>query len=417
MAIGLIFIILNRAAYDGFFQDDELDNITWAPYVGTQEFVTSFFTPKFLPTNFRPVGHFYFAVMGRHFGLDFPPYMTPIFIIHLVTGLLLYLLLRKFALRPWIALAGTAFFVWSVGAFDAYWKPMYVFDLLCTAFCLASMLLYAHGRWILSLIAFWFAYKSKELAVMLPAVLLIYEYWFGKRNFRRLIPFLVIALSFGVQGIVLNPNKNNDYTFRFTPHALLATIPFYARRFLYFRFSGLALCLLVLVRDRRVWFGLGAMLLFLLPLLFLPGRRFEAYLYLPLASATLALTAAASRLHPAWAWVALALWMPWNIHELRIERRAKLAADDEAYSYVESIQAWVAKTPEIDTYVYDGAPVGYHHWGVTAAWNYAHHRLGLRALHVDWPEARQALTTRPVALGSWNPVIQKLTIKVHTPSR
>src|SRR5207302_951639 len=111
-----------------------------------------------------------------------------------------------------------------------------------TVFCLASMLLYAHGRWILSLVAFWFAYKSKELAVMLPAVLLIYEYWFGKRDFRRLIPFLVIALSFGVQGIIFNPNKNNEYTFRFTPHALAATIPFYARRFLYFRFSGLALC-------------------------------------------------------------------------------------------------------------------------------------------------------------------------------
>ena len=56
----------------------------------------------------------------------------------------------------------------SAGAMDAYWKPMYVFDLFCTTFCLASILLYAHGRWILSFIAFWLAYKSKELAVMLP---------------------------------------------------------------------------------------------------------------------------------------------------------------------------------------------------------------------------------------------------------
>jgi len=96
-------------------------------------------------------------------------------------------------------MAAAAFFTLSATALDAYWKPMYVFDLLCTTFSLASILLYAWRRRVLSFIAFWLAYKAKELAVMLPAVLVAYEYWFGERRFKVLIPFLLASLSFGIQ--------------------------------------------------------------------------------------------------------------------------------------------------------------------------------------------------------------------------
>ncbi len=101
------------------------------------------------------MGHIYFTLMGRAFGLDFPPYMTPILAIHLINALLLFLLLRKLGIDDWRALAGAAFFTLSATAFDAYWKPMYVFDLLCATFSLASILLFAYRRWVLSFIAFW----------------------------------------------------------------------------------------------------------------------------------------------------------------------------------------------------------------------------------------------------------------------
>src|SRR5450432_183084 len=38
LAIALVFIALNYRAYDGFFQDDELDNLSWAPHVTAGEF-------------------------------------------------------------------------------------------------------------------------------------------------------------------------------------------------------------------------------------------------------------------------------------------------------------------------------------------------------------------------------------------
>jgi hypothetical protein len=392
---------MNYRAYDGYFQDDELDNLGWAPSQTMQEYAVAFVKPTFDASNFRPVGHLYFTLMGRAFGLDFPPYMTPILAIHLVNALLLFLLMRKLGIGDWHALAGTAFFMLSATAFDAYWKPMYVFDLLCATFSLASILLFAYRRIVLSFVAFWCAYKAKELAVMLPVALLAYEYWLGKRRLILLAPFFAVSLSFGLQGLILNPNKDNEYTFRFTPEALKATVPFYAQRFLLFRFSGFALLGLLFVRDRRIWFGLAAMLCFLFTLLFLPGRLFEAYAYLPLACATIAIAAASTHVKPAWAQAAMLAWLIWNQRAHYRESKQKLALDDEAAAYVEQLDAWAATHPGVRTYIYKGIPAGYHHWGITGAWNITHHTMGLPALWYEWPTAIEAMKQEPVAFGSW----------------
>lgn len=353
--------------------------------------------------------------MGRAFGEDFAPWITPLFVMHLSCGLLLFLLLRRMGAGEWHALAGAAFFIWSAGAMDAYWKPMYVFDLLCTFFSLASILLYSHRRWVLSFAAFWCAYKAKEPAVMLPLALLAWEHWFGERRYLRLIPFLLASLSFGLQGIFLNPNKDNEYTFRFTWKALTATAPFYARRAALFRGSGMLLPALALLRDRRVWFGLTASVCFLFPLLFLPGRLYEAYVYLPLACAAMALAAAATHARAKWAWLALALWMPLNLHVLRAEQRAKIAGDDEAFAFVDTLNRWAAGHRDVGTLVYDGLPRIYHHWGVTAAWNIAHHTTGAHAFFYDWPEAKKALADGVVAYGAWDRATNRIVLQRRAP--
>jgi hypothetical protein len=417
VAIALVFIGLNYKAYDGFFQDDELDNIKWAPSRPVSTFVRGFLEPRFQVDNFRPAGHLYFALMGGKFGLDFPPYVTPIFVFHLLNALLLYLLMRTLDVKRWSAIAAVAFFTLSATAFDTYWKPMYVFDLLCTTFSLTSILLYAYRRWVLSFIAFWLAYKSKELAVMLPAVLVVYEYWFGERKFKVLIPFLLASLNFGIQGVLLNPNKDNDYTLRFTFDALRHTLPFYAKRFLLFPLSGVLLFGLAFVRDRRIGFGLAAISLLMVPLLFLPGRLFEAYAYLPLAFASIAIAAAASRFSPVWLWIALAIWMPFNLRQLRHERRATLEADDQAFAFVDTVEKWVRRNPDVSTFVYDGMPPGFHAWGVTGAWNIVHGQIELQALFAGWPETDKILPTQTVAYGVWDARRKLLAISVRPPSR
>jgi hypothetical protein len=416
VAIAIAFIALNHSAYDGFFQDDELDNLKWASTSPAAPFLTGLLTPKFQTNNFRPVGQIYFAVMGNRFGLWFAPYVTPIFAIHLLNALLLWLLMRKLGIKQWCAIAAAAFFTLSAAAFDAYWKPMYVFDLLCTTFSLASILFYSWHRWVLSFIAFWLAYKSKELAVMLPVALVAYEYWFGERKFRILIPFVLAGLSFGIQGFVLNPSKHGDpYALHLSLNALKRTGPFYAYRFLMFPLSGFLLFALALVRDRRVWFGLATMLLVMVPLLFLPGRLFEAYTYLPLAFATIALAAAASHTNPLLAWVALAIWMPFNLNQLHRERHAVLDNDDQAFAYVDSIAKFARQNPDITVFVYDGVPPGFHHWGVTGAWNIIHSQRDLPALFIDWQGTGKVLAERTVAYGTWNYPHRQLIISRRPP--
>lgn len=410
-----LFIGLNIGAYDGFFHDDELDNLSWAPVLPARDFLSGLVKPAFEVDNFRPVGSLYFALMGKLFTLNFPPYITPLFALHLLNGLLLFLLMRKLRIGQWCAIAGAAFFTLSASAFDVYWKPMYVFDLLCTTFSLASLLLYAYRRWVLSFMAFWLAYKAKELAVMLPAVLAAYEYWFGERRFKVLIPFALASLNFGIQGIVRNPNHDNDYAMHFTPGALRRTVPFYAYRLLMFRGSGLLLLPLAFLRDRRIWFGLAGMFLLIVPLLVLPGRLFEAYAYLPLAGVAIAMAAAASRWNPVWAWVALALWMPFNIRQIHHESRATLAADDQAFTFVDSMEKWVVRHPGPGTFVYDGVPAGFHHWGVTAAWNIVHHGSGLQALFAASPEGMKALASESVAYGTWDARRGELMIEMRPP--
>src|SRR5882672_2446933 len=203
-----------------------------------------------------------------------------------------------------------------MAVFDVYWKPMYVFDLFCATFSLLSILLYTRRRYVLSFCAFWLAYKSKELAVMLPAVLACYELWLAeKKSWKPLIPFFAVSLSFGLQGILLNQNVDTEYTFRFTPAAFWTSLSFYASSIFLIPYAGFALIPLpLLIRDRRLWFGAAMMVLFFVPLLFLPGRLYSAYCYLPLAGFALMAAAIASldRLAPVIALLCI-LWIPWNM--------------------------------------------------------------------------------------------------------
>src|SRR5262249_19142363 len=154
-------------------------------------------------------------------GLDFPVYVAVIQAIHVLNVWLLWLVIRRLGAGTTAAAAACCFFGLHMALFDNVWKPMYVFDVLCATFCLASLLFWIDGRWIPSLIAFWFAYKCKELAVMLPLVLAI-----ARPRWKQLVPFFAVSLSFGLQGMIRNPNLDNDYTFRFTLAALGKTFPY-----------------------------------------------------------------------------------------------------------------------------------------------------------------------------------------------
>jgi len=418
LLLAALFLAMNRGAYRGYFSDDEVDNLSWTPFVSGAAFARALATPLFLEYNFRPVGHFYFHFMEQRFGLDFPKYVAAIHLFHLLNCWLLWMLARRLGAPPLAALAAVLFFAFHMALFDALWKPMYVFDVLCGTLCLASILFYTGGRWVLSFLAFWMAYKSKELAVMLPAVLAAYEWWLGKRRWKPLVPFFAASLSFGLQGILLNPNRDNDYTFRFTPAALARTSVYYAGRVFLVPFAGFAvLAAPFLARQRRAWFGLAMSGLFFVPLLFLPGRLFSAYCYVPFTGLAVAISAAdltSVRARAAAAMLFL-LWFPWDYYQMRVERRAKLAKDDEVRAWMTDLGRFAARSPETDSFVYAGAPAGFQHWGIEGALKYFYRRNDLDIHFVGDPEAAQTMRKEKFAMLTWDARAKRLGIAAHTP--
>jgi hypothetical protein len=404
-ALALLFLIANRGAYESYFQDDDLDNLSWTHYSPWSTFATGIAAPRYFTGNFRPVGHLYYKVMGRLAGLRYPPFVAVIHALHFLNIIVLWLILKRLRIAPAAAALGVFLFAFHMAVFDAYWRTMYVFDVLCATFCLSAVLLYIKRRWVVGLLFLWLAYKSKEIAVMLPAVLALYEFTLGERRWKLLVPYFAVAVFFGVQGLLRNPNLDNDYTIRFTWPALAATLSFYGPKLIPLGWASLALLLLPFYfPDRRVWFGLGMFALLLFPMLFLPGRLFGAYLYLPLAGIAIAAAALVSRWHWAVALVLIAAWLPWTYSAMRRYRKAELTIGAANKLYVEGLMEARAKAPDARKFMYDGTPEAMHRWGVEGAL-----RLIYKApIEVRPLEERSRFTSGDVALLTWDPVARKV---------
>ena len=399
LAAGL-FLIANRASYKGYFTDDDLNALSWARTGDVSFFLHWLVMPLFHPENFRPVGAFYYRILGGSFGLEYPPYVAALHLIHFCNVIVLYLVLRRLKLPPLPSGAGALFFFFCVATLDIYWKPMFVYDLLCGTFCLLTMLLYIRGNWILGLITFWLAYKSKEVAVMLPLALLAYELLEGQKNWKRLIPYFVISLNFGLQGVLLNPNKDNAYALHFTPGTIWSSLTYYSSALFFLPYALLLAA--ILTKDRRIYFGLLATVILLFPMLVLPGRQFAAYWYVPLMGIGIAAAALALRA-PRWALVSFFIvWFGLNYAVLREKRRGILAAADANRVYVAAVADFARKNPDVQVVGYEGSPPEMHEWGIEGA---VHIFLG-NAAHLypaGSPDFQEAAAKVPAAIIHWQP--------------
>jgi hypothetical protein len=402
LIVAILFLIANRGAYKGYFQGDSLDSLGWAPRVPVTVFAKLLVSPLYQTNNFRPVGHFYFHVMGRLFGLDFPKYLVPLHLLHLFNVWLLWMLLRRLGASRFAAGLGAFFFAFQMAVLDVYWKPMYVFDLLCATFSLACLLFWVERRWVLAFVAFWLAYKSKELAVMLPAVLACYELWLGKRLWKPLALFFLVSLSFGLQGIFMAAGRSEAYTLDFTLPAIVTSSAFYANALFQIPLAGLAvLALPLLSRDRRVWLGVAATVLLFGPLLFLPHRLLSAYWYVPLIGLSIALSALAGSRYRLAVALLVAACIPWSYGYLRHYRRGKLAADDLTRTYVRQLQAAAPSLQQTPLFLYDHLPPKLYSWGVHGALSYLIPNLQVRAYPLDGPAAGALLSSPQLAILDW----------------
>lgn len=404
LAFVIFFLIANRGAYKGFFDGDDLDNLAMTHNLPSSYFAEKLVTPQLDQSNFRPVGHALYHFFGRQAGLNFPLYIGALHTIHLLNVFLLWLVLRALGFAPLNAAFGLLLFAFNMGAFEIYWKPMYIFDLLCATFTLTSLLLWLHNRWVLSLIAFWCAFKSKEVAIALPVMLAALEFTRGTKRFRQIIPFVAVSLNFGIQAAIGNRGRDNDYTLRFTWNALKTCVAFYGHRILIVPYGTAFVAALLFVNDKRARFGVVALLLFMAPMLFLPGRLFGAYLYVPLIGLSIAAAAFSTKAGRITTAAVALIWLPLNYREMQHRRKEQLTIADENRAYMTKVQQLIRDNPRTNSFIFDRSPEGLHSWGVRAAVRYA--LLPSVTFHdaeAGTPEALALLKTPNLAFLMWDP--------------
>jgi len=155
--------------------------------------------------------------------------------------------------------------------------------------------------------------------------------------------------------------------------------------------------------------------LFLLPVLFLPGRMFSAYCYLPFAGLAIAITGLAEGASPAALALFLAMWLPMDFHELRLRRRDTLANDDEVRTWMTGVRRFAAGADRVDAFVFSGTPAGFQHWGVEGALKYFYERGDLTVKPSGEPDAAALVATRRVALLNWDAARKRLDIVIRGP--
>ncbi len=416
LAIALLFLAANRAAYKGYFSDDDLDNLVQTRGAEVRYFAKELVSPKLSVWNFRPVGHFYYRVLGETAGLRFPVYVGVLHALHLLNVLLVFLVLRKLGAGGLGACAGAGLFAFHMASFDAYWKPMYVFDAGCALFVLLTLLAYLNGRWLLALIPFWLAYKTKETAVALPVFLLLYEWLLGERKFKRLLPYFAVSLNFGLQALLAPKTVESPYTFRFTGAALWTTLSYYSSKVLLAPFSGLLLIPVAWwLKDRRIWLGVAGIAVLLGPLWFLPERTFAVYLYIPLIGLAIAAAFVAERVSPVCVAIFFLLWIPSNYMILRKKRGVTLEAAQQVQAYVQQTGAAMTAHGDWRSLVYDGAPPSMHPWGVSAAYKWFRPARELRVEPIDSAAGRAMLSEAQVTTAAWNPAKRLLSFQARVP--
>ncbi|HTS48841.1 MAG TPA: hypothetical protein VMH05_12910 [Bryobacteraceae bacterium] len=398
LAAAVLFYFANRAAYKGYFSEDDLDNLTWPTYVGLDVYFHQLLSFTLGPDIFRPVGDLYYRYLYRAFHLNYVPYVVTIQLIHGLNVMLLFLLLRRLDFSRVAAGTGALFYSFHAAVLEIWWKPMYIFDLLCATLCLISLLLYIRGRWILALLPFWLAYKSKEIAVALPIALLAWEWLLGHRKWKRLIPFFLISLNFGLQALWRNRtiDPGNAYALQFSPQLLWHSVVFYSSAIFLGAFAGLGLLLLpIWLRDRRLYFGLIATLALLGPMIAVPGRQESVYWYVPMIGVAVVIACIATKT-PGWAIaILLLLWLPFNYAQLREKRSQILAEGNRDRVLIATLQEYARQVRPVRAVVYQNVPDHIRDWGLDGAIAQVF-GFPVKAAWSERPDAKEAMAKLPV---------------------
>jgi hypothetical protein len=177
------FLHFALAARHGGFREDEMLNIWAYWYVGRVQ--SLFALAKFWTPYYRPGGALYYLPLYHFFGLNPFPYRVVQISILALSIPIAYYLARLLASSRSVAFLAVLAFCYHPYVASVVFVGAFIYDVLCGLFYLAALTYYVHIRekggylrplqLVLFLVLYICALNSKEMAVTLPVIVLIYE--------------------------------------------------------------------------------------------------------------------------------------------------------------------------------------------------------------------------------------------------
>jgi len=223
--------------------------------------------------GFRPLGAFFYRGIFAAVGYNPLPFRIAELSFCLVDTAICFWIVKEISESLRVAAVATLLFAFHCRMIEVWYRTTIIFDVLCFLFVWLAAGIYIQGRkggrklsvgrGGVILVLYFFAMDSKEMAVVLPLLLLSYELLFNPVRLKELIrsrPLALIAIM-GVMTVAYMYGK------LFGPNAMSAN-EFYTPEYSFARFkhnwSAYIADLLVLKKDPHGWLTLtilGALLL------------------------------------------------------------------------------------------------------------------------------------------------------------
>ena len=229
--------------YDGWWY------LEWAATMDVPRYAIQFLDPANITQGYRPVQGLYVLILYRLFGFNPDGYHHAHTLLHAANAILLFLIVARIGKRV-IAetraaqiglIAALVYAVSPVITLAVFWHA--VVDPLSAFFYLFTILLWAkfletaaRADYWRAFLAYVFALFSKEVAIFLPPILFLSEWWIYKRKVfsaatvKRFAPFLVLLIPYVylVVSVQSHGEFSSQFGFKIGAHMLGNLMPYLA---------------------------------------------------------------------------------------------------------------------------------------------------------------------------------------------
>lgn len=218
----ILTLLLYLTAMRAPFEFDDRERIVDNPAIRNLSNIPAFFySRELMPFGgeiYRPLSDASFAIEYSVWGNNPRGYHTTNIFIHIINSILLYILLQQVFRSERVSFAAAILFAWHPALTEAVIWVKGREDLLVASFYLLTLLLYrSYGMGgafkFLPMISFSLALLSKEMAITIPIILLMFDIYERKGIvIWRYIPYVVIAILYLlVRYLVLGQVAQTEY--------------------------------------------------------------------------------------------------------------------------------------------------------------------------------------------------------------